>query len=312
MAMARERIAVIGNGIIGHGTAQVFAMAGHPVTMIGRSAASLAQAIERIEASLRDFVAHGILTQAEADAVPGRVATSTALADAASADFVLEAVTEDLPLKIGIFGELDRICRPDAILASSSGQPASALVPQVQRKERVVAAHFWYPPQLIPLVEVCGGPHCAKAVLDRTVALIRGAGKNPVVIDKEVKGFIGNRLQFALLREAWSLWAEGVAKPEVIDAVVKASFGRRVGITGPIESADIGGLETMYNFARFLQPDLNTAPEPPKAVAEALKKKQGTGEWPGLYDWKTRDRAALVKARMDELFRWMAEDRRKR
>ena len=141
---------------------------------------------------------------------------------------------------------------------------------------------------------------------------VGGSGKTPVVIDKEVKGFIGNRLQFALLREAWALWADGVAKPEVIDAVVRTSFGRRVGITGPIESADIGGLETMYNFARFLQPDISTAPEPPAKIAEVLKQKQGTGEWPGLYDWKSRDRDALVKRRMDELFRWLAEDRRKK
>ncbi|MCC7045863.1 MAG: 3-hydroxyacyl-CoA dehydrogenase family protein [Alphaproteobacteria bacterium] len=309
--MASERIAVIGNGIIGHGTAQVFAMAGHPVTMIGRNPRSLEAAVQRIKASLQDFVAHGILSQAQADAVPGRVGVSTELGDAKPADFVLEAVTEDLPLKIEIFAKLDGLCRPDAILASSSGQPASALGPKVKRRERLIAAHFWYPPQLIPLVEVCGGPHCSPAVVDRTVDLIRRAGKNPVVIDKEVKGFIGNRLQFALLREAWSLWAEGVAKPEVIDAVVRTSFGRRVGVTGPIESADIGGLETMYNFARFLQPDLATAPEPPPQVADALKKQRPAGEWPGLYDWSKRDRQKLVDARMKELFRWLAEDRRK-
>lgn len=309
--MGSERIAIIGNGIIGHGTAQVFAMAGHGVTMIGRNPASLAAALERIKSSLKDFVAHDILSFAEAKAVPGRIAVSTRLDDAKDADFVLEAVTEDLALKIDIFARLDAICRPDAILASSSGQPASALTPGVQRKDRVIAAHFWYPPQLIPLVEVCGGPQCSPAVVERTVALIRRAGKNPVVIDKEVKGFIGNRLQFALLREAWSLWAEGVARPEVIDAVVRTSFGRRVGVTGPIESADIGGLETMYNFARFLQPDLATAPEPPAAVADALRQPRVAGEWPGIYDWKRRDREALVQARMAELFRWLAEDRRK-
>jgi len=309
--MGSETIAVIGNGIIGHGTTQVFAMAGHPVTMIGRNPASLASAVDKIKASLKDFVAHKIVTQAEADAVPGRIKTSVALEDARGADFVLEAVTEDLPLKIEIFAKLDGICRPDAILASSSGQPASALVPKVARKQRVIAAHFWYPPQLIPLVEICGGPHCAAEVVGRTVELIRATGKTPVVIDKEVKGFIGNRLQFALLREAWSLWAEGVAKPEVIDAVVRTSFGRRVGITGPIESADIGGIETMYNFARFLQPDLNTDAEPPTKVGAVLKQPRAAGDWPGLYDWSKRDRAALVKERMDELFRWLAQDRRK-
>jgi 3-hydroxybutyryl-CoA dehydrogenase len=309
--MVSERIAIVGNGIIGHGTAQVFAMAGHPVTMIGRTPQSLDAARVRIAASLKDFVANGILSRTEADAAAGRVAASVALDDAKAADFVLEAVTEDLELKIGIFARLDAICRPDTILASSSGQPASALVAKVARKERVIAAHFWYPPQLLPLVEVCGGPQCSPDVVARTVDLIRRAGKEPVVIDKEVKGFIGNRLQFALLREAWALWAEGVAKPEVIDAVVRASFGRRLGVTGPIESADIGGLATMYNFARFLQPDLSTAPEPPQAIAAVLEQPRAAGAWPGLYDWSKRDRQALVDARMKELFRWLAEDRRK-
>ena len=114
----------------------------------------------------------------------------------------------------------------------------------------------------------------------------------------------------ATVERAWQLWADGVAKPEVIDAVVRTSFGRRVGITGPIESADIGGIETMYNFARFLQPDLSTASDPPAKVGEAASRKRPAGEWPGIYDWKTRDREALVKARMKELFRWLAEDRR--
>ena len=307
--MAVERIAVIGNGIIGHGVAQIFASAGHPVTMIGRSETSLENAVGRIKLSLADFKAHGLLTEAEATAAIGRITLSTKLDDAAAADFVLEAVTENLPLKLGIFGRLDMICRADAILASSSGQPASALVAEVARRERVIAAHFWYPPQLIPLVEVCGGPHCAADTVTRTVDLIRRAGKNPVVIDKEVKGFIGNRLQFALLREAWSLWASGVAAPEVIDAVVRTSFGRRIAVTGPIESADIGGLETMYNFARFLQPDLNTDADPPAEVAAALKAERPARTWPGIYDWQARRRDALVAERMEELFRWLQHDR---
>ena len=303
--MGHERIAVIGNGIIGHGVAQVFASAGHPVTMIGRSDQSLAQAIVKMQASLADFVAHGLMSAAEAAAVPGRVKRSTDLPDAADADLVIEAVTEDLPLKLRIFGELDKLCRPEAILASSSGQPASALVANVKHRERVIATHFWYPPQLIPLVEVCGGPHCAPEVLARTVALIRGTGKEPVVIEKEVKGFIGNRLQFALLREAWALWADGIASAEAIDAVVRASFGRRIGITGPIESADIGGLATMVNFGNSLIPDLSTAAQAPQKVAALVNE----GAMPGVYDWSKRDAAALRAKRMTELFRWLKADR---
>ena len=150
-----SRVAVIGNGIIGHGVAQVFAMAGTAVTMIGRSSDSLARAMEKIAASLAEFERHGLAESAARASTLGRIVTTTGLEDAAGAELVIEAVTEDLPLKLDIFGALDRICPPPAILASSSGQPASALVAKVSHPERVIATHFWYPLQLIPLVEVC-------------------------------------------------------------------------------------------------------------------------------------------------------------
>ncbi len=306
--MGTEKIAVIGNGIIGHGVAQVFASAGHPVAMIGRNLASLDDAKKKIRASLADFTANGLITGAEAEAALARIATGADIAAARDTALVIEAVTEDIPLKLKIFGELDALCGSDTILASSSGQPASALIANVKRRERVIATHFWYPPQLIPLVEICGGPFCAPEILARTVALVRGTGKEPVVIEKEVKGFIGNRLQFALLREAWALWADGIASAEAIDAVVKASFGRRIDITGPIESADIGGLATMVSFGNSLIPDLSTASQAPEKVA-ALLKKDGM---PGVYDWSKRDAGELRAKRMKELFRWLKADKEAR
>jgi len=297
-----HHVAVLGNGIIGHGVAQVFAVAGSQVRLIGRAADSLARARARIRASLDDFIAHGILDEAAAAAALARIETSTGLEDAAGAELVIEAVTEDLALKRDLFGRLDAICAPEVVLASSSGQPPSALNERVRRRERVIATHFWYPPQLIPLVEVCG-PRCDPAVLDRTCAAIRAAGKQPVVIDREIPGFIGNRIQFAMLREAWSLWASGAASAEAIDAVVRNSVGRRLGITGPLESADLGGLHTMVQFARSLLPDLDRNPLPPDRL-DALARDAG-----GVYDWRQRDREALLRARMDELFRWLAADR---
>lgn len=299
-----RQVAVIGNGLIGHGIAQVFAMAGADVRLIGRTESSLAAALARIRASLDDFIRHGILDPAAASAALGHIRASTVLEDAADAGLVIEAVTEDLALKRDLFGRLDAICAPEVILASSSGQPPSALNENVRRRERVIAAHFWYPPQLIPLVEVCG-PLCDPAVIDRTCAAIRAAGKEPVVIAREIPGFLGNRIQFAMLREAWSLWASGAASAEAIDAVVRNSIGRRLGVTGPLESADLGGLQTMYQFARSLQLDLDRSAQPPVEIAAAAR---GAGS---VHDWKTRDRDALLRARMDELFRWLALDRGK-
>jgi 3-hydroxybutyryl-CoA dehydrogenase len=308
-----ESVAVVGNGIIGHGIAQVFAAAGRPVVMIGRDPASLARATGRIESSLRDFARHGLIEEGQIPAILARIRNSVRLEDASGAQLVIEAVTEDLALKRELFGRLDAICPPPTVLGSSSGQPASALIERVSHPERVIATHFWYPPQLIPLVEVCAGPRTDPQVLAWTCEVLRAAGKEPAVIEKEIPGFIGNRLQFAMLREAWALWASGAASAEAIDTVVRNSFGRRVGITGPLESADIGGLKTMVEFGRSLLPHLDTGAEPARAVADmAARGDDGLGNGRGVYDWTRRDGAALVAARMDELFRWLKADRDRR
>lgn len=302
-------IAVIGNGLMGSGITQVFAMAGHRVVMIGRKADRLAEAMAKIEAGMQEFAAHGLLDD-PAGAL-ARITTSTQLGDAATVGLVVEAVTEDLPLKRAIFADLDRICPPGTILASSSGQPASVLIDQVGQPERVIAAHFWYPATMIPVVEVCAGPATAPEVTARVMEILRSAGKEPVEILKELPGMIGNRLQFALLREAWSLWASGAASAEAIDMVLKKTIGRRLGITGPIESADLGGLDTLYNFAASLQPHLDASPDPaPEVGALVQSGARGLSNGRGVYDWGTRDGAALRSERMEELFRWLAADRK--
>jgi 3-hydroxyacyl-CoA dehydrogenase len=306
-------IAVIGNGIIGHAVAEVFASAGHPVVMIGRSEASLARAMTNIETSLKEFVANGLIDAAGTPGILARITTSTDMADAGGAGLVVEAVTEDMALKLDLFEELDRICPPETILASSSGHPASELVERVKHRDRVIATHFWYPPQLFPMLEVCAGPETSPEVLERTCALLRGAGKEPVIIEKEVPGFLFNRIQFAALREAWSLWASGAASAEAIDAVVRNGLGRRYTITGPIESADVGGLDTLYAFAQSLQPDLDTRPQPPEEVGALVKAgHRGLASGRGIYDWNKRDGAALLQDRRAELFRWLKADQQKK
>jgi 3-hydroxyacyl-CoA dehydrogenase len=297
-------VAVIGNGLIGHGVAQIFAAAGTPVRLVGRRAASLEAALGRIRESLGRFRAHGLLTAEAAGAALARIATTTDLDAAAGVDLVIEAVTEDIPLKHGIFERLDRICPPPAVLASSSGQPASRLVARVRHRERVVAAHFWNPPQLIPLVEVCAGPETAPDVVPWVSAVLRAVGKQPVVLEREIDGFIGNRLQFALLREALALWAAGVASAEAIDLAVKTSFGRRLAVTGPLESADLGGLDTFRAFSAFLFPGLDRSTEPPPAMAELVGQgHRGLASGRGFYDWSARDGDELVARRVEELFR---------
>ncbi len=304
-----ETVATLGNGIMGHGIAQIFAVAGYQVILIGRNPAKLATALENIKASLAQFQAHGLVTATEAARALERIRVSTVLEDAAEAQLVIEAVTEDLALKHEIFERLEKICPPPAILASSSGQPASNLIAKMRQPAQVVAAHFWYPPQLIPLVELCAGPETAPDIVPWLVQLLRQVGKEPVVINRELPGFIGNRLQFALLREAWALWASGAASAEAIDAVVRNSFGRRLAITGPIESADVGGLDTFFAFASFLLPELDVETQPPSAIKNLVAQgERGLASGRGVYHWTQRDGAALLDARREELFRHLKRD----
>jgi 3-hydroxybutyryl-CoA dehydrogenase len=295
-----RKVAVIGNGIMGHGIAQVFAVAGKEVSLVGRQASSLERARARIEESLDLFVEHGLLDGEQAAEALGRVSTTTSLDDGADAELVVEAVPEDTELKLEVFRRLDEICPPATVLASSSGRPASSLSARVRNRGRLLATHFWNPAQLLPLVEVCGGPETRPEVIDWTCSVLREAGKAPVVIEREIDGFIGNRLQFALLREALHLWAEGFASAEAIDTAVKTSFGRRLQVTGPLESAQLGGLGTMYEFGRFLFPSLSNESEPPPRMREAAENGDAGR---GMYDWSSADREQLLRRRYEELFR---------
>jgi len=302
-------LAVIGNGVIGHGIAEIFAKGGWDVCLIGRSEDSLSKAIDRIRSSLDEFVAAELLPASAVPSAMSRISTSTSIEQAANADLAIEALPEDMDLKLDVFAQLDALCRPDTVLATASGHPASSVDGQVTRKERVVAAHFWYPPQLLPLVEVCGSAKTSSETVSWICDVLTAVDKTPVVLDREVPGFLGNRIQFAALREAWSLWAAGVASAEAIDSVVKNSIGRRLAVTGPIESADLGGLDTMYHFAQFLFPSLDQSVEPPTAIGALVRDgNRGVSSGQGIYDWADRSGAALLSSRRQELLRWLKID----
>ena len=183
------------------------------------------------------------------------------------------------------------------------------MVGEMNTPERAIAAHFVYPAQLMPLVEVCGGDKTAPDVVDATCRILKTVGQTPAVMDKEVDGFIVNRLQFAIIREAWSMWADGIASAEAIDASMRLTLGRRYAETGPIESAELGGLDIIHMFGEFLFPDLNTDKKPPQAVTELVKQGHfGLKTGKGIYDWSKRDGQALLARRADRLFQHLAED----
>lgn len=305
--MCNINIAVVGDGTMGHGITEVFAKAGHQVTMIGLNEESLNTGMNRIRLSLNEFVKEGLVAEEEIATILGRIHCSTDIASAKDAGFVIEALPENMPLKIKTFGKLEEICAPDTILATTSGHSVSEVIDEVKKRDRVIATHFWFPPQLLPLVEVCGAPDTTKKTIEYTCEILREIGKKPVVIDKEIDGFIGNRIQFAALREAWSLYASGVATADAIDSVVRYSIGRRYSVTGPIESADVAGLPVMVNFAAYLQPSLAIDKEPPKQLFDLLEIKGGT-----VYNRSKQETDELLAARKKELFRWLAEDEKEK
>ncbi len=305
-------VAVIGNGLMGQGISQVFARAGKSVRLIGRNQDSLARAMTAIKMNFEAFITRGLITAGQSAEALARISTSTNLDEAAEADHVIEAVPAIRDLQLDIFGKLDSICKPDIVIGSTSGQPISLMTGRMKHPRRAVAMHFIYPAQLIPIVEICGGPGTAPEVVTWACDMMKAVGQTPALMNKEVDGFIINRLQFAVLREAWAMWANGIASAEAIDNCFKMSLGRRYSVTGPIESAELGGLDIMHKFAEFLLPALDTSKAPPAAIAELVKAGHfGLKSGKGVYDWSQRDGKALLAARADRLFRYLSEAAKK-
>ena len=224
-----RRIAVVGAGLMGHGIAQDFAARGYAVHLYARSQERLDQALQNIQSGLALLQRLGQLSPEQAASTLPRIRTGTVLDEVvADADLVIEAVSENLSLKQEFFRTLDGVCPPHTILASTTSTLLpSALAGATQRPDRVLVTHYFNPPALVPLVEVVRGPETSDEVVSTVRDLLLQIGKRPAVIQKELIGFIGNRLQAALAREALSLVDRGVATPEDIDTVVKYSFGRR-------------------------------------------------------------------------------------
>lgn len=307
-----KRICSIGTGTMGPGITLSFACAGFPVTMFTRSEASLKRGFERIKELLDRFRDNGLVQEVDIPEIMRRISGVTNLAEAtAKADFIIEAISEDLDLKQEVFAQIEKYCSVEAILASStSGLTATALAEKLENKGRFVVAHFWNPPHLIPLVEIAPSEHTSQKTVDITAQLLEDIGKKPVILKKEVQGFIGNRLQFAMLREALFLIESGIADKEAIDTTIKYALGRRLATTGPFESADLSGLDVISNIAAYLFADLCNSSE----VSSALKKnidegRLGAKSGSGFYEWDTNSLAKIQKLREDNLLEWLNRDK---
>jgi 3-hydroxybutyryl-CoA dehydrogenase len=286
--MAKARIAVLGAGLMGHGIAQVFALAGHAVTITDAVAASLDSVKSRIAANLKDL--------GDDQAAVERVTPCADLAETVrEADYVVEAVSEDLSLKQKMFAEVERHVRPDTILASNTSViPITRIMGGLERRERALGTHWWNPPYLVPLVEVIGTQWTSPLAIDWTIALHKEAGKTPVHVKKDVPGFVGNRLQHALWRECIALVANGICDAETVDTVIKASFGRRLAVLGPLENADLVGTDLTLAIHKTVLPDLDRTPGPsPYLETLVADGKLGMKAGEGFRRWTAAEQAAL-------------------
>jgi len=287
---------------MGHGIAYLLAAAGHEARIYEPSAEVRGSLLARL----------GSIVQLLGDdrSVLDRISAHHRLAPAVrDVKFVFEAAPEKLPLKQQIFADLENAVAPDTILASnSSAIPTTEIARKLKVRERVVGTHFWNPPHLVPLVEVIQNEWTSAATVERTIALLRDAGKKPVHVRKDIPGFIGNRLQHALKREAIALIAAGACDAETLDTVVKEGFGARMAVLGPLEQSDLVGLDLTLDISNVLVEHLDRTPHAHPFLVEKVKEgKLGMRTGEGFRRW-TPEQAQEVR---DRLGNFLAEQARK-
>jgi len=303
--MQKHKIGVIGGGLMGHGIAYLLAAAGHDVGVFEPNT--------EIRASLPRRLAAILDLLGDDAALLKRIAAHEQLAPAVQgAGFVFEAAPEKLPLKQKIFAELESAVAAETILASnSSAIPTTEIGRDLKHRERVIGTHFWNPPHLVPLVEVIQNEKTSEVAMRDTMDLLRDAGKTPVHVRRDVPGFVGNRLQHAMKREAFALVAAGVCDAETVDTVVKEGFGARTAVLGPMEQSDLVGLDLALDIADVLYEHLDRTASAPAILRDKVKAgKLGMKTGEGLRKWAPGE-ADAVRARLSRFLAEQAKARKK-
>ena len=297
-----KKVALLGAGMIGNGLALHFAKAGYQVVLYSRTQQTLDKAIESTRSNLTTLLQRPAGSD-EFEKVVGRITTTTDMAKAvANAPIVIESIAEDLKIKQEAFKILDEMCPRETILATNTSVISiTEIASKSKNRDRIVGSHFWFPPYLIPLVEVVKGKDTSDEVMELTYQFMKKAGKHPIKCMKDVPGFVANRLQHALWREAISIVEHGIADPATVDEAIKNSIGIRLAVLGPVENADMAGLDLILAIHNTVLRDLEASPDPSPLLVEKVKKgelgfKSGKGFYP---QWTPEDmnrvRGNLVK-----------------
>ena len=291
-----KRVAVIGAGTMGHSIAQVFAQAGIEVNLVDIKRDLLDHALKLVKINLETLASLGRLKAGEIPGILSRVHTTTELATAAKeVDFALEAVVEIPEVKKKIFKDLEQFCPSGAVLASNTSGLDLFNIIEVKDPSRVVIAHWFAPPHIIPLVEVVPGPNTSPGVLQATADLMKRIGKKPVLMKKFVRQFIVNRIQNAIVLTVLEMIENNWATPEEIDLAVKASLGIRLPIVGVAQSLDFNGLNLINDVLKSIGKKI-------PLIEESVKQGHlGASTSKGIYDYQGRTEAEILRKR-DELF----------
>jgi 3-hydroxybutyryl-CoA dehydrogenase len=308
-----EQITVVGAGLMGHGMAQLFAVRGHTVWLVDVNDDLLSSAKERVESNLRNMQTKGIDLGADIGQILDHINTTTELDRACEGSaFVFEAVFEDLGLKQRLFARLDALCPPGTILCSNTSVISiTEIAMKAKHRERIVGTHFWNPPYLIPLVEVIQAEDSADWCISATNDLLKRVGKHPVHVRKDVPGFVGNRLQHALWREAFAIIDEGICDPATVDEVIRYGFGLRLPILGPVETADMVGLDLTLAIHNYILKHINADPTPSTTLQAKVKAGElGFKSGKGFLDWSENDIAESRQRLVDYLISVFAEQQK--
>jgi len=306
----RRAAVVVGAGTMGAGIALLAAVHGLDVRLVARTRQSLDAALARIRGAVGFLASEGELAPPEAERALGRVQTATDLAAAvAGADLVLEAISEDPDVKRAMYAQIGAHVTPTALVASTtSGLDIFALAPDFPAPQRLLIAHFWNPPYLVPLVEVVPGPSTSAEIVAETEALLRAWGCTPVTLSRYIPGFIGVRLNSALYREAVDLIERGITDAAGIDAVMRESIALRFPVLDAMEVVDFGGLDTFSRVWTQMFPEISAAREIPPTVRRAVAEGAfGLKSGRGFYDYRGRSADALLRERDRRLLRWLRE-----
>lgn len=301
--MQSSDYAVLGAGLMGVGIATHFIRHGHGVLLYDPDPQRLAEAPVVASGILAELSDVGQFDNDERDAALARLRVTGDLNEVARARLLIEAIPERLELKHALYEQLERLIADDAVIASNtSGLPPDELAARMTHPQRLLIAHFWHPPHLIPLVEIVPGSATEPRHLVAVQALLGEMDLEAVLLERAAPGFVGNRLQFAVLREALHIVHSGIASAEVVDQVMRASLGRRYAMVGPLEAADMTGLATVADIARHLFPELATGDEMMALVEQRLQRgDSGQRSGRGFYLWDEARRERIQRRRAHQL-----------